>query len=760
MGLAWSRLPPGEKLLVLFVVIALIVTGVAVATTYNKDSKKDSKNVKRKKFNSKKLEEAADRQLDLNKENAGSMGLLDPTEEISNNAKCFMPQYIPGSCVAGYKPSTETVGCCDPEDSSSQPVVEGLKIAAKISKQLMISIAFDALVVNRLTAWGNEAIRAARSTAKTAQAAVRSTVNAGRTAAKVTKTGVQVATKVSTKVSTAAAKRGAMASMGPVGWAVLAAEVTLAIIDFFDPFGFGSFKSNTINMNTRKLMDYLVQKNVEDAGGTYPLLITGVVLWPEVYQIAISELFSFVTSKIDENLSTDEEYLKGAENVDLVDFMEFYSGYIDKKTDEYFNNEENRKEIDKILYDKMLIELGNISPEFKGDIQYNEDVYKTHGTGIIATRQGVSRWNSRYKDKWENNDPISQDILVGLYTNEYLVADKLDPDFTADEPVMKTKKLNYYLPTFNLHASVINSCLKKVSVKNGPDINPVSLGVTYDYDKGICNYSERFCDRYGLDHRTVTDDQTGIEFTNCKSYPGQEVNEAILGTTLTRAINQLDKALEDAISNFFDPPRKPTECVVPRGDDVEGICNTPDDCNDIGENEGDFVCIKDYGSEIRDGRCVSSSTVPYIGATCTSREGPTYKDFKCGVGTYCDLGEDHRPEWGKCKFGFSESYGDIPNAICLGSREVYKYNPYNEILEQDDDTDLEMIQTGCALKRRFDYDNIGKRDRCPDGYIDIAYDRSNCALGARRAYCVREDQKDVPGGYKLFNKDDVIIRTK
>ena len=758
MGLAWSRLPPAQKAAyTLVAAVAIISIVFAVVNTISKknDNKKKGKN---KKFDDKRLDDLLDEQTKTNIENSNEMGLDDPTEAIAQEAKCFMPQYIPGKCIAGYKPSVDTPGCCDPKNSEGpDQTIEGLKTAAEISKNLMISLAFDALVVDRLTKWGNNLIRKSKTVstaargATAAKGAVKSSIQAGRAAKTTTKAGVQIASKASTKVGTAAAKRGAMAAMGPVGWAVLAAEITLGVLDFIDPFGYNSFKSNVMNMNSRKVMDYLMQKKIEDAGGKYPLLITGVALWPDVFQIAASNLMPIISTKIDQELTTDEEYINGAEAVDIGDFMEFYSDYIGRKMEEYLENEENKKEMDKILYDNMITELGNISPEFKGDIQYNEDVYTSHGTGIIATRQGVNRWNNRYKDKWEINE--ASDELVGLYTNEYLVADKLHEDFTADEPVMKTEKLEYYLPIFTIHSSIISSCLSKITVKNGPDINPVSLGVTYDYDKGVCNYPKRYCDRYGLMHTTVTDEQTGIRFTNCKMYPGQEVGEAILGTTATRALNQADQAIYD----FFDPPRKPKECLVPRDDSVEGICNTPDDCKEIGE---DLTCLKEYGSEIRDGRCVSSSTIPYIGATCTSREGSIYSDYKCESGTFCDLGEDDRPDWGRCRFGFSEAYGEIPHAICLGSREVFKYSPYNQILEQDDTPELDIIQTGCYKKSRFDYDNLGTKDRCPDGYIDIDYERSNCALGSRRAYCVKEDQEDAIGGYKLFNQDEVEIRSK
>jgi hypothetical protein len=63
------------------------------------------------------------------------------------------------------------------------------------------------------------------------------------------------------------------------------------------------------------------------------------------------------------------------------------------------------------------------------------------------------------------------------------------------------------------------------------NINPTDYGVTFDYDKGLCNFTKDYCMRFGL--QLVKDEKEDIY--DCDTFPGQEFLEMIFGTTVTRS---------------------------------------------------------------------------------------------------------------------------------------------------------------------------------------------------------------------------------
>ena len=59
-------------------------------------------------------------------------------------------------------------------------------------------------------------------------------------------------------------------------------------------------------------------------------------------------------------------------------------------------------------------------------------------------------------------------------------------------------------------------------------------GVTYDHTKGLCNFTESYCDRYGVDFFY----NQGLAVFDCELSRGQMVLEYIFGTTISRSVKR------------------------------------------------------------------------------------------------------------------------------------------------------------------------------------------------------------------------------
>jgi len=64
-------------------------------------------------------------------------------------------------------------------------------------------------------------------------------------------------------------------------------------------------------------------------------------------------------------------------------------------------------------------------------------------------------------------------------------------------------------------------------------------GVSFDQGKGLCNFTQKYCDRYGLTYFFNED----VNVYDCKLATSQKVFESIFGTTITRSIKRGAKAL-------------------------------------------------------------------------------------------------------------------------------------------------------------------------------------------------------------------------
>jgi hypothetical protein len=174
--------------------------------------------------------------------------------------------------------------------------------------------------------------------------------------------------------------------------------------------------------------------------------------------------------------------------------------------------------------------------------------------GITLTKDGAARWNTENTATWlENNDlfkppdtPITYtDPMAAVYSDTYFIIDPSNPG-DASNPNMIPKKLDEKIVMGIPYGPCVAYCLKsRQNTGLARPVDPQALGVTFDINNAKCNFTEGFCDRYGLIYKN----------NDCKMYPGMAVAEAIFGKTISRGAVRTYKSYVVDNINSGDPGR-------------------------------------------------------------------------------------------------------------------------------------------------------------------------------------------------------------
>ena len=174
--------------------------------------------------------------------------------------------------------------------------------------------------------------------------------------------------------------------------------------------------------------------------------------------------------------------------------------------------------------------------------------------GITLTKDGAARWNTENTATWlENNDlfkppdtPITYtDPMAAVYSDTYFIIDPSNPGDVSN-PNMIPKKLDEKIVMGIPYGPCVAYCLKSRQNSGlARPIDPQALGVTFDINNAKCNFTEGFCDRYGLIYKN----------NDCKMYPGMSVAEAIFGKTISRGAVRTYKSYVVDNINSGDPGR-------------------------------------------------------------------------------------------------------------------------------------------------------------------------------------------------------------
>ena len=492
---------------------------------------------------------------------------LDPDEmedeldtQVANEVekRCMVSPLRNGQCSPNY---TLENGCCYPGASAPpNPNIARIDMVKNVAIGIGGGIVLDVI----LTAAIKKGVLAAKGT--------RVAASAGRVAATASKAARIAASAV--KASVAAGKAAAMASKaalaaagGPIGLAVLVVsiifDVVSIILDELDQGGYESYTANSLLNRMKNIIDYETAKALEIEGIEYPLLFPLAVAYPEEFQAALEFTEAQISEKhLMAELEKDDQLLTLVANyaaaaVDNAeapipeDFVNFMAG-LSKKF---------HLERDRLIFQKLQELLGNKAYM----IEIYEDMSTPNRISVTLSQRGVQEWNDAAKGTWfANNDlfkqpdppPAGEDPMSALFTDTYYVYES----GPSDNPVMVPKKLSTKVALAGFYGPLVSYCEKSRKLKStSATINPRDLGVKYNYETGMCDFTREYCSRYGMEFKGG----------DCKLRPGQGVAELIFGKTVTR----------EFIRAFTSPP---SYAKKSKGPATKGAC--PSGMRDDGMN--------------------------------------------------------------------------------------------------------------------------------------------------------------------------------
>lgn len=474
---------------------------------------------------------------------------LDAQREEEKQKRCMVKPNKYGVCSSNYTLEGE---CCYPDESAPpDPMREKIDAAINIAEAIGYGVVAE-YVVSRMalkglggtTKAGAAAAKTGAATAKAAKAAKNAAM-----AARSTYTATRAA-------MTAAGKYTVAAAGGPVGLAIAVAMVVFDVIsitlDLLDLEGYDSYTSNDLMTNLKNVIDYETAKGLEqvDIPIDYPMLFPVAQYYEGIWTAAQEHMFG----QMEEN-HLFQEMKKDARMTQIFDdYVQRYTENLDEEIpppQEYIDftiNLQKRLPVqrDRYIFQKMQELMG--SDKYK--IELYEELSTADRVGISLSERGAQEWNEQNREIWLANydlfnqpptPPLGEDPPCALYTDTYYVYES----GPSDKPVMAPRKLPVKTVISGYYGTVVSFCEKKRQIKNVSEpVDPYALGVRFDYETGVCDFTKKFCRRYGLEFKN----------NNCKLKPGQRVAELIFGTTVTRGfIREWEGRIDDF--NSGDPAR-------------------------------------------------------------------------------------------------------------------------------------------------------------------------------------------------------------
>src|SRR5210317_2377 len=757
-GAALSVLLMGMMLLFLVIVVLFLVI-------YNRQRKSAS----RKKY--KRLREKTVDDARQGVRSSAEAASLDPDEaeqtfdeqlEQETAKRCMVSPLRAGQCSPNY---TLEEGCCYPDESTPPHPNAWMADAAR---DVAISLGAGAILEVMLAV----ALRRAGVGAGAKAGATGATVGAkagSATGAKAAATAGKAARAVAAdfkaasaagKAAGATAKYASAAAAGPAGWIAMAVMIVFDIVslalDLADVGGYSSETKNSFLNQMKNVFDYEMAKALEVEGIEYPLLFPLALVYPEQFQAAMDFALAQVQ---DEHLV--EELLKDENLVNIIaDYNDAVDVNPDAEVPEEFINflielpATFHLERDKYLFQKLR--------ELLGADAYKIEIYESLSTrdriAVTFSQRGVQDWNDSKKETWfANNDlfkpetppPAGEDPLAALYTDTYYVYDS----GPSDNPVMVPRKLGEKTALAAVYGPLMSFCEKPRKVQpTSPTINPRDLGVEFDYETGLCNFTREYCRRYGLEFKD----------NDCHLREGQYVAELIFGQTVTRGLIRAFTSppsyakkskgpatkgpcppgmRDDGMNCYLDPvyrgPGKPMGCK----DDEEKkgqLCypkcregynssalECEGTCPDGSRNTG-LTCLQSIHAYIPGNQCSNPlrgcfyrrkacrAGYTYRGTTCNEECLPNFT-FRSGAAgsAFCDKPRNRYSRAGdarplsSCPEGY-EKQGLLcyPKCENKGERGQYKYNGV---------LDWCQPENAAGIKKGLD-----DRWECPEGSKSIA----------------------------------------
>lgn len=415
-------------------------------------------------------------------------------EEVLEELKTCSILPVGGLCGVNYK--LDDNGCCELKEAArrSQAGVNAADIAKTIITEYTIGEIFELAVKKGY-------LRAKRTAV-------------AKTFAKGAKT---IGNKIVGKALKSAALRLSKSLTKASNPALMAAEITLAVLDIIDVDGYSTFISQGEFENLRRVLDYGYQKALEDSGLLYPATYPIADVFPEEYEAAYTIMASefqndALNNIIEKYPNIFVEALGGDE-----DASEIFSEKIGDEIEELSGK--NYRKRDRIIYDEMRELLPTSKRSWLKNYTFVSDEKRT---GVTLSRYGADQWNTMNRDKFMSGDENAP--MVAIYTNTYRVLNRSRPG-TAENPNVIEKRLKSSTVLAFPYQKIWQRCESggKPGIA-GTTVNPYKYGVRFNEETGLCNYTSSYCSRMGLQ-------KSG---NNCKQRAGQDIAEIIFGETLTR----------------------------------------------------------------------------------------------------------------------------------------------------------------------------------------------------------------------------------
>ena len=408
-------------------------------------------------------------------------------------------------------------------------------------------------------AGGKAATAAGKAGAKGGGKAVVSSVVAG---AKMAAAGAKAGAKAGASMAAAggkfAANAATKASGGPVGAVLILFDIVSITLDLIDVDGYNSYTSQGMIEKGKRGIDhgeYQAMGNTESVD--YPRLFPLYEFCADEYALALEMVY----------MQMFEQYTQVEIPLDPV-----VGPIWDKYIQDIIASEENgtpepefpieieqfsvdivakyHKERDVFLYENLGLFL---EPERFEMLELVEWASSPKREGITLTRDGAAQWNAASRDIWlEKNDffkppPLELEYVnptSGVYTDRVFITDRTNPG-TEDDPntiEVPFSELRTQHPEGELvfpdypagakmviaadYGGLVSFCTKRRQLSGLSNaIDPAQLGVTFDMERGVCNFTKEYCRRYGMEFKN----------NDCNTNDAQKVFELILGTTITRA---------------------------------------------------------------------------------------------------------------------------------------------------------------------------------------------------------------------------------
>jgi len=468
----------------------------------------------------------------------------------SSNLVCYVYP-TNGVCDATFYNLKD--GCCELKSNASELAKEERKdMAITMATQTFLTVIPELILTEILP----KLLKSAKGSAFLARVGGKGSLLFSKIIAKsVARASIKLAAKMAVKAAAMATKLLIKLGAGPVGYALLMLDILIAIQDYADVYNYNSFLDNEGNMELRDKLVYEFAKALAIEGEEYPILFPFLHIFEEESLIAITEYQSKV---LDENMGILAEIpggikwlvdfagrmvdeIEAIENGEEVPEIPELSQEEDEKIQDMFKifyervREEKHLELDTFLFNTLQT---LVPTNRKNELVLIPNMSSEKSIGIGISEEAAEKWNKSQREEWfmyldpfvPPNRPNEEwsPAMLASYTDTYLIPNKLNPG-TSNAPNIITRVLPQKVSLMYPFGILTTFCEKKRTALNYQSaIDPTDYDVKLDPVSGVCDFTERYCKRYGLDFKTKTW-KDGTPYNDCNLSGDQEIVEFIFG---------------------------------------------------------------------------------------------------------------------------------------------------------------------------------------------------------------------------------------